>query len=114
MESKEIAIYEQMAKCPTQYRSLQAFTSCSRNREVAEMYGNTLFIMKVLVGFVADISALFRYKNEEEELVAPGICFSARDVKFDSHTKKYLITLELRQRWSSKHKNSFLIVFLIL
>jgi hypothetical protein len=107
LKPEDIAMYEDMAKHPDEYRSFQAFTSCSRNRAKAEKFGNTLFIIEVLFAFIADISSLSQYPKEEEELVTPGVCFSVQDVKFDSKTNKHVITLQLRQRWSSKHEQRF-------
>jgi hypothetical protein len=110
LKPEDIAIYEDLAKHPNEYRSFQAFTSCSRNRAAAEMFGNTLFIMKVLSAFISDISSVSQYKEEEEELVTPGVCFRVQDVRVvqvDPETKKHLITLELRQRWTSKHEQCF-------
>ncbi|CAF4419559.1 unnamed protein product, partial [Rotaria magnacalcarata] len=57
-----------MAKHEDEYRSFQAYTSCSRNRKKAEEFGNTLFIMDVLYAFIADLSSLSEYADEEEEL----------------------------------------------
>jgi hypothetical protein len=108
LKPEDIAMYEDMAKHPNKYRSFQAFTSCSRNRAKVENFGNTVFILKVLFAFVADISSLSHYKEEEEELVTPGVCYCVQDVKFDSKTNKHLITLQLKQRWSSKHEQRFL------
>ncbi|CAF4489037.1 unnamed protein product, partial [Rotaria magnacalcarata] len=48
LKPEQIAAYEEMAKHEDEYRSLQAYTSCSRNRKKAEEFGNTLFIMDVL------------------------------------------------------------------
>ena len=91
-----------MAMNPKEYRSFQAFTSCSRNRKKAKQFGNTLFIMNISSVFTADISALSEYPDKEEELVIPGICFSVQGVEFDSKAKKHLIYSRLRQRFNSK------------
>jgi hypothetical protein len=104
LNPEEIAIYKNLAKDSYEYRSFQAFTSCSRNRVAAARFGNTLFIIKVSFAFISDISSFSKYGNEEEEVVTPGACFSVQDFQFDYTTNKHLITLELRQRWSSKHK----------
>ncbi|CAF1567076.1 unnamed protein product, partial [Rotaria sp. Silwood1] len=45
-ESEQIFNYKEMAKHRDEYRSFEAFTSCSRNREKTEELGNTLFIME--------------------------------------------------------------------
>ena len=106
----QIATYNDMAKRPDEHRSFQAFTSCSRNREKAEQFGNALFIMEVLFAFTADLSPMSQYSDEEEELVTPGVCFSVKRVEFDNKTKKHLIYLMLRQRFSSKYHYPSLIV----
>ncbi|CAF1384272.1 unnamed protein product, partial [Rotaria sordida] len=71
LTKEQIAKYEDMAKDKEAFGSFQAYTSCSRNREKAEEFGNTLFIMKVLYAFIADLSPLSEYSEEEEELITP-------------------------------------------
>ncbi|CAF3740358.1 unnamed protein product [Rotaria sp. Silwood1] len=107
LEAEQIATYKEMVKHSDEYRSFQAFTSCSRNRQKAEQFGNTLFIMNVLFAFMADLSTFSEYSGEEEELVMPGVCFRVQRVEFDLKTSKHLIYLELRQRWSSKWEQLF-------
>ena len=102
LSEEQLATYEKMATNPKEYRSFQAFTSCSRNRKKVNKIGNTLFIMNILSAFIADISALSEYPDEEEELVIPGVCFNVQGVEFDKKAKKYLIYLRLRQRFNSK------------
>ncbi|CAF1440453.1 unnamed protein product [Rotaria sp. Silwood1] len=107
LNKEQIASYEEMAKDNEAYGSFQAYTSTSRNREKAEKFGNTLFIMEVLIAFIADLSQLSEYANEEEELVTPGVCFRVKSVEFDRKTNKHLIHLQLRQRFSGKQGNFF-------
>ncbi|CAF4393561.1 unnamed protein product, partial [Adineta steineri] len=57
--------------------------------------------MRVVSAFTADISGLSEYPDEEEELVTPGVCFRVRHVKEEPETGKYLIDLELKQRFTS-------------
>ncbi|CAF2768356.1 unnamed protein product [Rotaria sp. Silwood2] len=102
LESEQITIYEDMAQHPDEYRSFQAFTSCTRNPQKAERFGNTLFIMKILSAFTADLCRLSEYPNEEEELLMPGVGFRVERVDFNHKTNKHVVYLELRQRWSSK------------
>ncbi|CAF5120543.1 unnamed protein product, partial [Rotaria sp. Silwood1] len=97
---KQIVNYKEMAKHRDEYRSFEAFTSCSRNREKTEELGNTLFIMEVESAFVVDISELSEYPNEEEELVTPDVSFYVKNVEFDRKTNKHLIYLQLQQ-WKS-------------
>ncbi|CAF2822010.1 unnamed protein product [Rotaria sp. Silwood2] len=102
LTGEQIAKYEEMAKDSKMYGSFQAFTSCSRNRKKAEKFGNTLFIMEIVVAFTADLANLSEYPNEEEELIAPGVSFWVTKVKFDRNINKHLISLKLRQRFSSE------------
>jgi hypothetical protein len=81
-------------------RSFQAFTSCTRNRSVAEKFGNVLFIMQIQIAFTVDLCPLSEYSHEEEELVYPGVCFTID--RFEEHKSKHLIYLTLRQRHNSK------------
>ena len=83
LKAEQIDTYKEMAKNKNQYGSFQGFSSCSRNRAKAEEFGNVLFIMKVLFAFIADLSELSEYSNEEEELVTPGVCFRVERVEFD-------------------------------
>ncbi|CAF0804721.1 unnamed protein product [Adineta steineri] len=102
LTEEQIAKYEEMAKDDKAYGSFQAYTSTSRNREEAEKFGNTLFIMEVLYAFIADLSEISEYPKEAEELVTPGVCFSVESVEFDRKKNKHLIHLQLRQKWSGK------------
>ncbi|CAF1276177.1 unnamed protein product [Rotaria sp. Silwood1] len=102
LNGEQIAKYEEMAKDPNMYGSFQAFTSTSRNRKKAEKFGNTLFIMEIVIAFTADLVDISKYPSEEEELIAPGVSFRVTKVEFDRKIKKHLISLKLRQRVSSK------------
>lgn len=82
--------------------SFQAFSSCSRNRQKAEEFGNSLFIMKIKGAFIADLSQLSEYPNEEEELITPGVYFQVTQVKFDRKRKKHYIYLVLEQEHGGK------------
>ncbi|CAF4349168.1 unnamed protein product, partial [Rotaria sordida] len=46
LTKEQIDAYTIMAKGKKAYGSFQAYTSCSRNRDKAEEFGNTLFIME--------------------------------------------------------------------
>ncbi|CAF1359204.1 unnamed protein product [Rotaria sordida] len=103
---EQIAKYEEMAKDKEAYGSFQAYTSCTRNSEVAEFFsGNVLFVMEVLIAFIADLTPLSPYSDEEEELITPGVCFRVKSVEFDRKKNKHLIHLQLRQRFSRKWKS---------
>ncbi|CAF1450764.1 unnamed protein product [Rotaria sordida] len=105
LTKEHIAAYAKMAEDDKAYGSFQAYTSCSRNRDKAEEFGNTLFIMEILFAFIADLSPLSEYSAEEEELVTPGVCFRVKSVEFDGTKNKHLIHLQLRQRFSRKWKS---------
>ncbi|CAF4238749.1 unnamed protein product, partial [Rotaria magnacalcarata] len=96
----QIATYRNLSQRPDEYRSFQAFTSCSRNRTKAEIFGNALFIIKVSYAFTVDLSSSSEYPYEEEELIAPAVCFTVQQVEFDETTNKHLIYLDLRQRFN--------------
>ncbi|CAF1485923.1 unnamed protein product, partial [Rotaria sp. Silwood1] len=100
LNDEQIAKYKEMAKDSSMYGSFQAFTSCSRNRKKAEKFGNSLFIMKIVVAFTADLVDISKYPSEEEELIAPGVSFRVTKVEFDGKINRHLIFLRLRQRFS--------------
>ncbi|CAF4259320.1 unnamed protein product, partial [Rotaria sordida] len=83
LTDEQIAAYAKMVEDDKAYGSFQAYTSCSRNRDKAEEFGNTLFIMEVIIAFIADLSPLSEYSAEEEELVTPGVCFRVKSVEFN-------------------------------
>ena len=102
LKPDQIAQYKEMAKDKNRYGSFQAFSSCTRNLEKAKPLGNVLFIMKIEFAFMANLSEISKYPNEEEELVVPGVCFCVQRVEFDHRLAKHLIYLQLWQRFSSK------------
>ena len=104
---EHIAQYEKMAQNSKEYGSFPSFSSCSRNPQKAERFGNALFIMEVKYAFVADISKISKYQNEEEELITPGVCFRVEQVKFDPEKSKYFIHLQLFQCSSGELKAFF-------
>ncbi|CAF0982517.1 unnamed protein product [Rotaria sordida] len=109
LAKEQIDAYTKMAEDDKAFGSFQAYTSCSRNPVVAEFFsGNVLFIMEVVMAFIADLSPLSSYSDEEEELVTPGVCFRVKSVKFDCTKNKHLIHLQLRQRFSREHKHDLL------
>lgn len=107
LKPEQIANYQNMIEKKDEFGSFQGFSSCSRSREKAENFGNVLFIMNVNIAFVADISKLSKYPEEEEELITPGVCFQVERVEFDKNKKKYLIYLKLKQRFNGKRKALF-------
>ena len=101
LKPEQVERYQTMAN-KDEYGSFQGFSSCSRNRLKAEEFGNVLFIMNVWFAFVADLSEVSEYPDEEEELITSGVCFRVERVEFDRKKNKYLIYMELRQRFNGK------------
>lgn len=97
--SKEmIDEYRQAAHSKDARRSFQAFTSCSRNRQKAEQFGNVLFILKPkhrtsYRTLNMNITALSAYPTEEEVLIRPGRSFEVESV--EELPEKTIITLIL-------------------
>ncbi|CAF0768119.1 unnamed protein product [Adineta steineri] len=79
-------------------RSFPAFTSCTRNLQIAELYGNVLFIMTVKYAFTVDIAPFSQYPDEEEELLSPGVCFTIERVEYKDN--KYMVYLTLVQQYN--------------
>ncbi|CAF1365569.1 unnamed protein product [Adineta ricciae] len=78
--------------------SFQSFTSCSRSRKQAEKFGNVLFIMTVKHAFTTDLKPFSEYPDEEEELLFPGVCFTADRMTPGTGKIKYIIYLDLIQQ----------------
>ncbi len=93
---------EDCSKYAKPWHSFQAFTSCSQNRDVAEMFGNVLFIMKARITFTVDLEPFSHFPEEKEELLYPGVSFTIDQVDFDNENNKHLIYLTLQQRHNSK------------
>jgi hypothetical protein len=91
------------SKDPRPWYSFQAFTSCTRNHSVAEMYSdNVLFIMKTRVAFTIDIQPFSNFPDEDEELLFPGVSFTIDRMEYDENKNKHLIYLTLQQKYNSK------------
>ena len=75
--------------------SFPAFTSCSRNREKAEQFGNVLFVIELLFKRSVNVANMSEYPDEEEELIKPGVVFIIERVEFDPETDKYLVYLSV-------------------
>jgi hypothetical protein len=85
-----------------------AFTSTSKNRDVAEFYnGNTLLIIDLAVksrwfdGNVhcgVDITSLSQFHQEEEVLIYPSAVFYFVKYEYDSIKKKHIIYLKSSDR----------------
>ncbi|CAF1675681.1 unnamed protein product, partial [Didymodactylos carnosus] len=79
------------------YRKWLGFTSTSRNREKAEQFGNTLFIIDMQNNYYIkyrtgmDISKYSHYLFEEEVLLPAGIPFKIENVEYCNEKQKYFI-----------------------
>ncbi|CAF1527409.1 unnamed protein product [Rotaria sordida] len=88
----------------------KSFTSTSRNRAIAEMFGNTLLIIDLNIkdpqmdgnmNRGADISPLSQFSVEEEFLVWPSAEFTFVDYKYDAEIKKHIIYLKSAElKWN--------------
>ena len=81
------------------WRTWPAYTSTSKSRKMAEMYGNTLFIINITdVKLSAirsyDISHLSYFPNEQEVLLPAGTSFQIKDVYQDLQ-QKCIINIQL-------------------
>jgi hypothetical protein len=104
---EQINTYQNMCDLPHEYRSFQAFTSCSRNRSQAEKFGSVLFIMEIQRAFTVDLTPISEFPGEEEELIIPGVCFNVRQMDFDKDKNKHLFYLKLKQRFNRKYDQFF-------
>jgi hypothetical protein len=104
---EQIKTYQNMRDLPHEYRSFQAFTSCSRNCSRAELFGNVLFIMHIQRAFTVDLTQISESPHEEEELIIPGVCFKVRKMEFDKDKDKHVVYLELNQRFNRKYDQFF-------
>lgn len=82
-------------------RSWLGFTSTSKNRQVAEIFGNTLFIItfheRAGYSVTRDISRVSQYPTEEEVLLRSGVIFMIDKTEMDHTNTKYLIYLNIRE-----------------
>jgi hypothetical protein len=97
-----VSFKDECSKDSKPWHSFQAFTSCTRNPQVAEIFGNVLFIMKVRLAFTVNLAPHSNMPDEEEELLLPGVSFTIDQVKSDDENNKHLIYLTLQQRHNSK------------
>lgn len=101
LDKKQLTAFrKECSKKDKPQHSFQSFLSCSRNRSVAEMFGNVLFIMTVKHAFSVDLQPYSAYNNEEEELLFPGVCFTIDRV--EQTDDKHVVYLNLIQQYNSK------------
>ena len=87
-EQEISAFKDDCSKASKPSRSFPSFTSCSRNRAKAELFGNVLFIMTVKHAFSVDLKPFSEYPDEEEELLSPGVCFTVDYVEFNAEKEE--------------------------
>jgi hypothetical protein len=70
-----------------------SFTSTSKDRRIAERFGNTLFIILVkdVSKWLSDISSLSNYPHEQEVLLQNHCVFTIDKIERDPENGKYLI-----------------------
>lgn len=95
------------ARVEGRYIELLSFVSTTKNRALAELYGNTLFIIHLKGGDFgedmdtppipcgADITRLSNFPEEVEFLMWPPAHFRSLKYEYDSQHKKHVIYLEL-------------------
>jgi hypothetical protein len=71
------------------YARWLAFTSTTKNREAAEQFGNTIFIISISAG--ADISSLSDYGWEKEVLLLAPCTFKIDRIEHDSINERHFI-----------------------
>ncbi len=88
---------------PNEHGTFQAFSACTRNRCVAELFGNVIFVMKVKYAFTMDLRPFSAYPSEEEVLISPGAGFTVDHLVFDAAKDQYLIYIELDHRLNGEY-----------
>jgi hypothetical protein len=94
LEFDEIEDYKHSIRQPP--KEWLGFSSTSKKRELAEMYGNTLIIINVpSQSQHLDISTISNFPDEEEVLLGASTSFQTEDVTYDEATKKHHIHLRI-------------------
>ncbi|CAM4778356.1 unnamed protein product [Rotaria magnacalcarata] len=106
LTNEQIETYRNLAENPDERRSFQAFTSCTRNRSIAESFPgtNVIFIIDLLSAFSIDLQPVSLYPEEEEELISPGVSFTVKSVTVDRGKNKFLISLKLDDNPSNNNE----------
>ena len=82
-----------------QWKSWPAYTSTSRVRDIADMFGNTLFAIDITGPYPTsprafDVSGLSEFPGEAEVVIPPGISFRIVSVN-RNHQQKHIIELRI-------------------
>ncbi|CAF1539002.1 unnamed protein product [Adineta ricciae] len=73
-----------------------SFVSTTKNRNLAMLYGNTLFTIEMdMYASGLDISSFSNFPAEEEVLIRPGRAFSINDMEFNTADNKYHINISI-------------------
>lgn len=96
LKSTEIEAYKQHRG---QWKTWPAYTSTSKDREMAEAFGNTLFIIEITDIKLSsprayDIAHLSHYPSEKEVLIPAGVSFQILNVEQDA-SQKYIIYVKI-------------------
>ncbi|CAF3369082.1 unnamed protein product [Rotaria socialis] len=81
------------------WKTWPAYTSTSKNRKMAEFYGNTLFVIEITDNKLSaprtfDISNISSFPEEEEVLLPAGACFQIINVT-QNREQKYIIDIQI-------------------
>ena len=81
------------------WRTWHGYTSTSRNKEMAAIRGNTIFIIEIISGQLGaprsyDIKDISQFPSEEEVLLPAGISFQIISVDQDEQ-QKYIIKIKV-------------------
>ena len=90
---------EQYKKALGTWKSWPSYTSTSRDRRVAELFGNMLFVITITGGLPTtprgfDVSDLAQFPEEAEVVIPPGTSFLVKSVEIGPK-QKYIISLRL-------------------
>ncbi|CAF1162507.1 unnamed protein product [Adineta steineri] len=97
--------YQQRKQFMKEAMKFTFFTSTSKNRSLAEMFGNTLLVINLegeIFGYTyypaagADISTLSNFPEEEEFLIWPGTYFQFVDHEYNSNKQQHIIYLKIQ------------------
>ncbi|CAF1083678.1 unnamed protein product [Rotaria sordida] len=81
------------------WRTWPSYTSTSKNREMAEFRGNTLFIIEIVnskpsLQRAYDVSEISQFPSEDEVLLPAGVSFQVINVEQELN-QKYIIQIKL-------------------
>jgi hypothetical protein len=82
-----------------EWKTWPAYTSTSKDRQMAEMFGNTLFIIEITDVKLSsprayDIAHISNYPHEKEVLIPAGVSFQILNVEQDI-SQKYIIYVKV-------------------